>query len=71
MHYFNKFYNPEDERIIVALSENIGQIHAFGGGGTLVSISVAKRLTEEKVAEGQRPGIDRIMELFWLFDHLS
>jgi Protein of unknown function, DUF604 len=56
VQHFNKLYNPEDERVIAAMSDNIGQIHAFGllpfgGGGIFVSVPLAKRLTEEKVWE--------------------
>jgi hypothetical protein len=56
VQHFNKFYNPEDGRMIAAMSDDIGQIHAFGllpfgGGGIFVSVPLAKRLTEEKVWE--------------------
>ena len=56
VQHFNKLYSPNDERMIAAMSDNIGQIHAFGllpfgGGGIFVSVPLAKRLTEEKVWE--------------------
>jgi hypothetical protein len=56
VQHFNKLYNPEDERMIAAMSDNIGQIHTFGllpfgGGGIFVSVPLAKRMTEEKVWE--------------------
>jgi hypothetical protein len=56
VQHFKKLYNPENERMVAAMSDNIGQIHAFGllpfgGGEIFVSVPLAKRLTEEKVWE--------------------
>jgi hypothetical protein len=56
VQHFNKNYDAKDERMIAAMSDNIGQIHAFGllpfgGGGIFVSVPLAARLTEDKTWE--------------------
>ncbi len=56
VQHFNKHYDAKDERMIAAMSDNIGQIHAFGllpfgGGGIFVSVPLAARLTEDKTWE--------------------
>lgn len=63
--HFNKHYPAQDERMIAAMSDNIGQIHAFGllpfgGGGIFISVPLAERLTRESTWEAcMRSGKDR------------
>jgi hypothetical protein len=50
VQHLKRLYNPEDERIVAAMPDDIAQIHSFGllplGGG-----GISSRQAEEKVWE--------------------
>lgn len=64
--HFDKMYDARKERLVGALSDNIGQIQSFGllpfgGGGVFISVPLAEKLTvdgtwEECMASGENTG---------------